>query len=255
MLRGNHMWLLADPDAFDEVMANVLKPRRDDDMTTTDELRALLAATTIPIGLAEHLVAMAPPLWLASDAVSTLAADLALCHPALGPDEVRARVSTSTTAWRLTVVADDRPGLLADTAGALATEGFSIASASVASWTNPNLAVHAVTMLGPAPNDAVLDRIGAHLREAAAGVHLITEFAPVGRAAITFSGDANGDPIITVIAPDQPGLLWAVCRRLADQGASIQAAWVSSGDDEGQGLVKDVFVVRGVSTSGCSNDS
>ena len=45
----------------------------------------------------------------------------------------------------------------------------------------------------------------------------------------------------SVSAPDQPGLLWAVCRLLADQGVNIQAAWVSGDDDR----VNDVFVVRG----------
>ena len=48
--------------------------------------------------------------------------------------------------------------------------------------------------------------------------------------------------MIAVTAPDQPGLLWAACRLLADQGVSIQAAWAAGDDDNG---ATGVFVVRG----------
>jgi pimeloyl-ACP methyl ester carboxylesterase/predicted amino acid-binding ACT domain protein len=241
LLPGNHLWLLANPDAFDEVMANVLVPIR----TGADargELRALLASTTIPTDLADTLVQDAPALWLASDGVAVLGADLALCHPRLGADEVRARVSTSPLDWRLTVVAHDRPGLLADTARALAGEGFSIAAASVASWDGLDLALHSISVLGPAPKASVLRRLGEQLRSRRAGPRPVaTAFAARGPATVTRSGTANGDALLTVTAPDQPGLLWAVCRWLADRDASIQAAWVAGGPE----LVNDVFVVRG----------
>jgi pimeloyl-ACP methyl ester carboxylesterase/predicted amino acid-binding ACT domain protein len=241
LLPGNHLWLLADPDAFDEVMANVLVPIH----AGTDprsELRVLLEATTIPADLADALVRDAPALWLASDQVAVLGADLALCHPALGEDEVRARISTSSLDWRLTVVAQDRPGLLADTARTLAGEGFSIAAASVASWDDHDLALHSISVLGPPPKASVLRRLGDQLRSRPTGPRPVaTAFAPRGPATVAKSGTANGDALISVTAPDQPGLLWAVCRWFADRDASIQAAWVSGGPD----LVNDVFVVRG----------
>src|SRR5207302_3307749 len=55
-------------------------------------------------------------LWLMSAAPAVLAGDLALCHPKLRRDEVRAvaRSIAGSDRVRLTVVAADRPGLLAD---------------------------------------------------------------------------------------------------------------------------------------------
>ncbi len=43
-----------------------------------------------------------------------------------------------------------------------------------------------------------------------------------------------------MVAPDQPGLLAAVCRWLADHDISIQAARVA-----GDRVVNDVFIVSG----------
>jgi pimeloyl-ACP methyl ester carboxylesterase/glycine cleavage system regulatory protein len=243
LLPGNHMWLLTNPDAFDEVMGNVLGSTADDVVPASpaEELRALLSDTTIPAAMGGELVAEAPPLWLASDAPADLAGDLALCHPPLATGEVRARVSVTATTWRLTVVANDRPGLLANTAGVLANEGFSISSASVASWEGPGLALHAVTVEGRPPRDDALERIGSTLRSSEAGADVVGGFVASGRASVELAGTANGDPILTIDAADRPGLLWAICRWLADHDASIQAAWIASDDD----TVHDVFVVRG----------
>ena len=242
VLPGNHTWLLTDPDAFDTVMANVLENQHEVEAPVT-ELRRLLVPTTLPAKLAGDLVTTAPSLWLSSDAASDLAGDLALCHPPLGPAEVRARVTRSKTGtWRLTVAAHDRPGLLADTAGVLTREGLSILTASVATWNHLDLALHAVTLPGPVPGPDKLDRIGRRLRSASTGEWIEVQYKPLGRASVRNEGDANGDPMIAVTAPDQPGLLWAACRLLADQGVSIQAAWAAGDDDNG---ATGVFVVRG----------
>lgn len=250
LLPGNHLWLLADPDAFVEVIANVLQPLRHR-TDPRDELRQLLLVTTIPADLADELVRDAPGLWLASDAIQVLAADLALCHPTLGPGEVRARVSTSPTGWRLTVVAPDRPGLLADSALVLAEEGISVASASVATWADRGLALHSLTVAGPPPEPSVLRRLGVRLRADTRPLRSARRiaFEPIGRATVTRSGTANGDDLLTVRAPDQPGLLSAVCAWLAARGASIQAAWIGedavASADGGLPQVTDVLVVRG----------
>jgi pimeloyl-ACP methyl ester carboxylesterase/glycine cleavage system regulatory protein len=241
VMPGNHTWLLTDPDAFDTVMANVLENQHEVEAPVS-ELRGLMVPTTVPRKLADELVATAPSLWLSSDAALDLAGDLALCHPPLGPTEVRARITRSKHGtWRLTVAAHDRPGLLADTAGILTREGLSIRTASLATWSHLDLCLHALTLDDPVPGPDKLDRIGRKLRSAGAGEWIEVDYQPVGRASVRNEGDANGDPMISVGAPDQPGLLWAVCRLLADQGVNIQAAWVSGDDD----TVNDVFVVRG----------
>jgi hypothetical protein len=203
-------------------------------------LRQLIDKTTMPEGLADELLSTAPSLWLASDGDGDLASDLALCHPPLAPREVRARMATAgPTRWRLTVAAHNRRGLLADTAGLLAHEGLSISSASAVTWPHLDLALHALCLPGAPPGPVTLERLGKRLRAAAEGDRPEVRFEPEGEAEARVVGEAGGDGIVAVTAPDQFGLLWAICRWFADNGGDIQAAGVSGG-----AIVHDVFIVR-----------
>jgi hypothetical protein len=203
-------------------------------------LRELIDGTSVPPELVDELLATAPNLWLSSDGAGDLAADLALCHPPLAAKEVRARVSRAgPSRWRLTVVARNRTGLLADTAGLVAYEGLSIASASAVTWEHLDLALHVVCLPGAPPGPVTLERLGARLRAAADGDRPEVRFEPEGPATARLAGEAGGDAIVTVTAPDQYGLLWAICRWFADRGGSIQAAGISGG-----AMVHDVFIVR-----------
>jgi predicted amino acid-binding ACT domain protein len=209
-------------------------------VATVAEVRNGLAATSVPDDLAKALLKGASSLWLSSDSGVQLAGDLALCHPPLNPQEVRARAIGGDEAWRLTVVAHDRRGLLADTAAILSRDGFSITGASVATWEDPKLALHALTIAGPEPSEERLDALGAALRAAEEGERPKVEFAPSGRAYVRHTGSANGTAMISVVAPDQTGLLATICRWLSDAGVSIEAAWIT-----GEGEANDVFVVDG----------
>lgn len=210
-------------------------------MATVAQLRKGLAGTTVPDDVAAALIKGASPLWLSSDSAALLAEDLALCYPPLNTSEVRARAVAAEDGWRLTVVAHDRKGLLADTAEILADANYSVRAASVATWGgNLKLALHSITLAGDAPDDSELETIGAALRAANAGKRAKFVFAPRGRAYVSKTGDANGDPMISVVAPDQRGLLAAICRWFAEAGASIEAAWIT-GEEE----ANDVFVVKG----------
>ena len=203
-------------------------------------LHELMEKTTVPKELADELLSTAPSLWLASDGDGDLASDLALCHPPLAPREVRARVATAgPTRWRLTVAAHNRRGLLADTAGLLAHEGLSISSASAVTWPHLDLALHAVCLPGAPPGAVTLQRLGNRLRAAAEGTRPEVRFEPEGQAEARVVGEAGGDGIVAVTAPDQFGLLWAICRWFADNGGDIQAAGISGG-----ATVHDVFIVR-----------
>ena len=152
VLKGGHSWLLARPLAFSQVLDNLVQVQIADHRTTgirttTTELRSLLRRTTIPMAVVTRLLAGASPLWTMSERPSVLAADLALCHPPLADAEVRAvaRPMEDPTTFRLTVVAADRPGLLADTAAALADQHLMVLSASVATWSDRGIALHALT--------------------------------------------------------------------------------------------------------------
>lgn len=209
-------------------------------MATIAQLRKGLAATTVPDDVAKALLTGASPLWLSSDCATQLAEDLALCHPPLKRSEVRARAVAELDGWRLTVAARDRKGLLADTAAILAAARFSVRSASVATWKELDLALHAITIVGPAPADAALEKLGAALRAAGKGDGPTLDFTPMGRAFVRRTGDANGDAMISIVAPDQNGLLAAICRWFSNAGVSIEAAWIT-GEEE----ANDVFVVNG----------
>lgn len=209
-------------------------------MATLGELRRGLEATSVPAEVVDVLVDGASSLWLSSDDGALLAGDLALCHPPLKPHEVRARATNTAHTWRLTVVAHDRRGLLADTTAILAQRGFTVDGASVATWQPLDLALHAITVAGAPPAPGVLDEIGAALRAAGAGERPDIAFKPAGRASVKRSGVANGEHMINVVAPLQPGLLATVCRWLAEEGVSIEAAWVTREKE-----ANDVFVIRG----------
>ena len=170
-----------------------------------------------------------------------LAADLVLCHPRVRPGEVRAvaRQLPDGDRFRLTVVAQDRRGFLADTTAVLATAGVSVDRASVMTWPEHHLAVHALTVRSEGGIDAGLwEQVGARL-QASAETPVRMLFRPSGRARVTTTGAGTGTSIVRVNAPDDIGLLSATCRWFADHGISIEAA----GIDTANGIANDVFLI------------
>lgn len=250
MLSGRHSWLLADPDSFDEVLANVVEVRVADHRaaqatTRSAEIRQALRSTKVPRRVVNALLRDAPPLWLMSAPASVLAADLALCHPKFRRGEVRAvarQVEGSNTV-RLTVVAADRRGLLADTAAVLAAHGLSIVEGSAATWTRQNLALHALTVVSPAASEPeTWTRVGDDLRVMARSVSpLRRAFVPSGRATVSVDGTGDQQTLVRVTASDQIGLLSVICGWFADRGSSIESLHATTEE----GLARDVFVVSG----------
>ncbi len=214
-------------------------------MAGTGELRRLLSGTTLPSAQIEALIEEASPIWLMSAPAHVLATDVALSHPSLAPAEVRAVVHPLGDGdARLAVVSHDRPGLLADTAGVLAVAGVSVAHASVMTWPTRGLALHALTVYAPGWGEARWSVIGAELRAAGLGRRPDPAFTPTGRAEVASSPQGTGRCLVTVRAPDQRGLLWAICRWFADRGVNIEAAHVGSAGAEALGH----FLVTGQPT-------
>ena len=120
-----------------------------------------------------------------SERPAVLAADLALCHPPLAVAEVRAvaRPMDTASTFRVTVVAADRPGLLADTAAALADEDLTVVSASVATWTDPDIALHSLTVVSTSVGTPRWDDVGGRAASDGDGLP----------AAITLRADGPGD--------------------------------------------------------------
>lgn len=213
----------------------------------TSRVKELLSATTLPPSLVDELLEQASPVWLMGEPAEVLAADLVLCHPPLGPEEVRAAVKPTDVpgTWRLSVVAHDRPGLLAAVAGALTSAGLSIAGASASVWPEMGLALQRVTAVHPGP-DPLTEReweaIGGHLRAAVGRrEQLAPEFVPAAPVAVEAQPQEGGRVLVTVEAPDSTGLLWAVASWFEEHGCNVEAYRAVSDD----GRAADTFVVAG----------
>jgi pimeloyl-ACP methyl ester carboxylesterase/predicted amino acid-binding ACT domain protein len=248
VISGRHMWLLADPDSFGEVLDNVVEVQVADHRAATSttvaaEIADLLVSTTLPHRRARSLLRTASPLWLMSEPPAVLAGDLALCHPRLKKREVRAiaRAIEGSDAVRLTVVAHDRAGLLADSAAVLAGHGLSIVEASAGTW--GSLALHSFTISAArAIDEVVFAELGADLTTMGrAPVTTDVVFMPLGSADVAVSGDATGRALVQVTAKDQVGLLWAICRWFADNDVSIETVHAATED----GVARDTFLVDG----------
>ena len=252
VVRGGHSWLLADPDVFGEVLDNVIQVQGIQHgvravAANTSQLRDLLEITTLPRRITTRLIDGVSPLWVLSESPAVLAADLALCHPRLRPGEVRAvaraiPTSGSANRFRLTVVATDRAGLLADTASTLARAGVSIGAASVMTWPAQRLALHAITVQSDEEFDSRRwAAIGASLHAMVDGPLPTFPFVPSGHARVTRAGEGATATLVRVTAPDRLGLLSGICRWFADHGVTIQSADISTVD----GTARDEFMVDG----------
>jgi UTP:GlnB (protein PII) uridylyltransferase len=215
-------------------------------------VRAAAIAAGVDANAVNRLLETSPPEWLAGD-LDDLVGDLQLVAPPLehGQLRLRVRAPSQSVQWELTVVAHDRPGLLAATAVVCATHGIAIRSARAASW--PGLALQRM-MIVPSeiPNSGEPDwtPLGQALRaafDAEPPLGPATASASVPGAAAEFTMDEvtvleDGALRLTVSGHDRVGLLSAITTRLARAGADIRFADLR---DTG-GLVRDVFVVTGL---------
>ena len=246
VVHGGHSWLLANPEVFGEVLDNVVHVQGSERgaraaTAGVAELRSLLEPTSMPKAVITRLLDGVSPLWVLSEPPEVLAADLVLCHPNVRAGEVRAvaRELPGGERFRLTVVAEDRRGFLADTTAVLANAGVSVETASVMTWPDRHLALHALTVRADGGMTvAEWETIGARLR-ASVDAPVPTPYRPRGRARVTRGGGGTDTSIVRVSAADDVGLLSAICRWFADHGVSIEAAGIDTVD----GRANDVFLV------------
>jgi pimeloyl-ACP methyl ester carboxylesterase/predicted amino acid-binding ACT domain protein len=251
VVSGRHCWLLADPDSFGEAMAAVVDVQvavhnTSRAATRAEEVLALLKKTNLSGRSARALVDSAPPLWLMSESAGVLAGDLALCHPKLRPGEVRAvaRTMEGSDSVRLTIVAADRRGLLADSASVLASSKLSITNASAATWPRLNLALHSFVVEGGGRlRDSEWEELGERLRAmGSCGSAPIPLNSSSRSARITVQGGAGGDrSIVTITQRDHLGLLSSLCRAFSALGANIESLHARTVD----GIARDMFLVVG----------
>jgi len=249
VVRGGHSWLLVDPDSFGEVLAStidiqVMEHTESRTASRKTEIERRLVRSHLSRRQISVLLDSAAPLWLLSESASTLAGDLLLCGPALKKGEVRAlaRRIEGSTAQRLTIVARDRPGLLADSAGVLAASGLPIVRASASTWLRPRVALHAFVVDPETEVDSsVWKMLGKRLRTmVATGEAPWPMLEPIRPVIVSVEGTGFRS-MVRVIAPDRTGLLSSICRYFQVQGVNIETLSARTRN----GVAHDTFLVVG----------
>jgi len=159
----------------------------------------------------------------------------------LGSDEIRISVQTHRGGSLLTFVLSDRPGIMAAIAGCFALLGLEIRSARTLTIDHAAMSMWEVTR-----PDVDIARIRDRLLPVLRG-----EVDLASRLALNFTADEEPPRIrilprrsetatlIEVRAQDRRGLVWTVCRQIADAGHSIRSAHLSTYGSE----ARDVFYV------------
>jgi [protein-PII] uridylyltransferase len=225
---------LAEPGLTDRKAENLLRRRR---------AEAERAGNGRPPPDARAWLASAPRRYLLAQPPEVIARHLALADPPPGRQEVRVQVvAEGDGAWRVDVVARDRPGLLARLAGALASRGMDVARAHASTWPD-GLVVDVFHVTGAAPPDHVEDALRRSLTGGFDPGELLAGRPRGARAGpVLVRVDADASPwhsVVQVRAPDRPGLLYEVLLELARQRIDVRLARVGS---EG-GQADDLFHV------------
>jgi [protein-PII] uridylyltransferase len=250
--------------------------RRDlDDPVTVSQVAAVVGGRPL-LGLLHALaiadgLATGPAAWndwkegLVGDLVRRVESRLAGEPPPeplpLRPDQAalaeQGGPAARVTGSEVTMVAPDRPGLLWQAAGVLASHRLAVRSANATSHGTMAVAAFTVTPEFGDPPDAEL--VSSDLRRALEGRLDVAERlerrmrayreapvpVPVAPPKVTLLDDASRTAtVVEVRAHDAPGLLWRIGRALGDCGLDVRAARVETLGAE----AVDVFYV--VDTSG-----
>ncbi|MBV8161348.1 MAG: ACT domain-containing protein [Acidimicrobiia bacterium] len=199
-------------------------------MASVEEVRGVLAFSRVPRELSDELLDDAPDLWLRGESPDVIAGDVALCHPPLSTKEVRVWCAPALIAGalRVSVLAHDRPGLLAATTGALAQAGLSVIQAAAMTWPTRGWALQRALVADPrcrstrpAERDLLCARLRAAVRD---GPGADVRFDPSGPVQVAAAAEPNGRHLLRVLAPDRPGLLWAITAWLERSRCNVLVA-------------------------------
>lgn len=216
-------------------------------MASVATLRELLEPTTLPGELVDEMLSETNTLWLLGAPDEQVAGELVLCHPPLGPGEVRAVVNQTevATQWRVTVVTRDRAGLLAGTSATLASFHLSVVDFAATVLPRSRLALQRVTVAS-APRAIISDddwsRLGRDLRANLSGASAPeVRFVPKGPVVVEAQPQELGRAVVTVEAPDRVGLLHATAGWFEAHGCNVESC---RGGTEGE-KARGVFIVAG----------
>jgi len=225
-------------------------------MVLTPAVRQLLAPTSLPRDFVDEVLGQASATWLMGQSSESVAGELVLCHPPLGSGEIRAvaKPTFNPEAWRLTVVAHDRPGLLADMTAVLADLRLSVTSAAVTVLPGLGLALQRVTSVQADGRSMVADdwdAVGGRLQAVLGRQEQAPRptFVPAGPVVVEAHPQDAGRALVSVRAPDRIGLLWAVTSWFAQHGCNVEACQATSSD----GIACDEFLIVGADNYDCAD--
>jgi len=207
----------------------------------------VLAFSRVPRELSDELLDDAPELWLRGESPDVIAGDVALCHPPLSAREVRVWCAPALIAGalRVSVLAYDRPGLLAATTGALAHAGLSVIQAAAMTWPARGWALQRALVADPkarSTRPVERDLLCAQLRAAVRdGPMADIGFTASGPVRVQVTPAAGGRSALRVRAPDRPGLLWAISAWLERSECNVVVARATPAGEEAD----DAFLVEG----------
>jgi [protein-PII] uridylyltransferase len=148
------------------------------------------------------------------------------------------------SAWQLTLIAQDRPGLFASVAGTLSCFGMNILKAEAFS-NRRNLVLDTFTFADGARtldlNPSEVDRLRATVEKVLAGKADVRELLrnrpkpvlPSRKARIparvTFDSEASGTAtLIEIVAEDRPGLLYDLATAITANGGNIEVVLIDT---------------------------
>lgn len=222
------------------------------DVASVTALRELLEPTSLPEDLVEEVLSDTNTLWLLGAPDELVAGEMVLCHPPLGPGEVRAVVNQTgqESRWRVTVVTRDRPGLLAGTSAILGRHGLTIVDAAVTVLPSSHLALQRLSVADSRGADRDLDwnELGRHLRDDLSdGVPAHPAFAPRRPVMVEAHPQDLGRAVVSIEAPDGVGLLHTAAAWFEAAGCNVEAGRAQVE----KGRARCVFIVAGpVDTEG-----
>ena len=204
-------------------------------------------------GLVEALVARAHAALVGRP--PRLTGDLAVTHPELiASAETMLRVTPEADGLRITVATDDRPGLLATVAGAMALQRLDVRAAQVQTIGDRALQSWIVTPeFGEAPaieavREGLLRAISGSLEVSARLARRIAASRPPRRGFVPpapvvrfLAGESERAEVLEVRAHDAPALLWRLAGAIADVDVMITNARVETLGSE---VIDVLYLVR-----------
>ncbi len=234
---------MGEPGLTDRAAENLLHRRR------AEAERAAARNGNGKLGTrAAAALATAPRRYLLTHPAEVIAAHLALFYPVPARHGLRVAVTPEgdfdSDAWRVDVVARDRPGLLARLAGALSACGLDIARAHASTWPDGLVAdvFHVTGAAAPEQIELTLRRSVAGELDPGAILTASATREETRPGPVVVRVDAHASPwhsVVHVQAPDRPGLLYELLLELARQRIDVRLALVGGSG----GQADDVFHV------------